>query len=517
MVVAMASALAPQFARAHPAGVSAVNTRPWTIPALRQWIGARGSLVLRPSLRIVVRPVDRRRLGDTARILAADLGSLLGHRPLIITGRERHGDVRLRLGSRDRRLGEEGYELTIGRTVDIRARTPAGDFYGTRSLLQLLRQNRAIPKGQARDWPRYPERGLMIDLGRRAYTPAWIRTEIRAMAYLKLNLLHLHLTDDQRWGIQSVTHPELASSGALTHADVRRLIALATRFHITVVPEIDMPGHMGALLAKHPELQLRTVGAVGRPAAAITGKLDISNPRALSIVRQLLHEYQPLFPGRYWDMGADEYLAPGELPLYPQLASFAVHRYGRGATTQDAIIGFIDSIDRIVHAHHKTLRTWHDELRPGSVLSANPDIVVDWWTNISPLSDPTPPRPDQLLASGHRIANDGWFPTYFTGDVGPVEGMPDMREAYQSWSVNQFCGPTIAGQLIGPCYVVGRGERRNLGSTINDWDNRNLTLREIAAGLYPRLRVLAQKTWDSPPLTASYAAFERVMRAVGSR
>ena len=191
-------------------------------------------------------------------------------------------------------------------------------------------------------------------------------------------------------------------------------------------------------------------------------------------------------------MGADEYLTPAELPLYPQLTAFATRRYGAGATAKDAIIGFVNWVDRIVRNHHKTLRAWHDELAPGTVLRARADIVVDWWTNISPLSDPRPPRPMQLLAAGHRIANDGWFPTYFTGDVGPVQGMPDMRKAYESWSVNQFCGPTIADAFIEPCYVVASTERRNLGSSINVWDDRDLSLRQISAGLSESARARAE-------------------------
>ena len=98
--------------------------------------------------------------------------------------------------------------------LDIRARTATGVFYGTRTLLQLLRQSYAVPRGRALDWPRYPQRGLMIDLGRRIYPQRWIESHIRELAHLKLNLLHLHLTDDQRWGIASSSHPEVVSRDA---------------------------------------------------------------------------------------------------------------------------------------------------------------------------------------------------------------------------------------------------------------------------------------------------------------
>jgi hexosaminidase len=496
------------------AAANRANPRPWTIPALRSWSGGRGVFRLGPTARIVVPTRYRRALLPTAATFAADLRALTRRSVDIVTSdaAPRPGEIELQLGARDGRLHREGYALGIGASVLISARTPTGVFYGTRTVLQLLKHRPSLPRGQARDWPRYPERGLMIDLGRRSYPASWIEGQIKELAYLKLNLLHLHLTDDQRWGIQSSTHPEIVSRGALTRRQVRDIVAVAARYHVSVVPEIDMPGHMGALLAKHPELELRSPGAL----SSGSGKLDITSPAALQLVRRLLDEYMPLFPGPYWDVGADEYLSPGELGLYPQLGAYAAAHYGPRATAKDTILAFVNDIDAIARRHGKTLRAWHDELGPGGVLTANRDIVAEWWTNVSPLSEPRPPTPQQLLAGGHSIVNAGWFPAYYTEDVGPIQGKPDMRRAYESWSVNQFCGPTIADHFVEPCYVIPTGDARNLGATIDAWDDHELTLAQINAGLAARLRVLAQKTWDSPPLTPSYARFQSILSGARS-
>ncbi|MBA3261960.1 MAG: family 20 glycosylhydrolase [Thermoleophilaceae bacterium] len=123
----------------------------------------------------------------------------------------RPGDIELGLGSRDPALGREGYRLDIGAALRVEARTTAGVFYGSRTVLQLLRQGRAIPAGWGRDRPRYPERGLMIDNGRRYFSPAWIKREIRQLAYLKLNQLHLHFSDNEGFRIESESHPEAVS------------------------------------------------------------------------------------------------------------------------------------------------------------------------------------------------------------------------------------------------------------------------------------------------------------------
>jgi hexosaminidase len=483
--------------------------RPATIPALRHWSPDEGHLSLRRDARVVFGDGG----GDEARTLAGDLARVTGRRvPVARAARPRRGDVELEVGGRHPGLGREGYRLRIGRTFEIEAAHGAGAFYGGQTLVQLLRATGSAPRGLAADRPVYPERGLMIDLGRRRYRVDWIRREIRQLAYLKMNLLHLHLTDDQRWGIESDRHPELASPGALTKRQMRSLLAFARRRHVTVVPEIDMPGHLGALLAKHPGLALRKPG---EPAGTPATRLDVTDPAALRFARSVIGEYLPLFRGRYWHLGADEYLPDSELTAYPQLAAYAQQRYGAGATAKDAVLGFVNAIDRFVRARGRTLRAWGDELGDGEAVEVNPDVVVEWWTPASPLSDLTPPGPGQLLVAGHRILNCGWFPTYFTGDVGPIEGKPDVRDAYENWNVNQFAGPTVAGEEIFPPSFVSPSDRRLLGAKINAWENTDLSDSELADGLLPRLAVIAQKTWGPPPLTRSYSVFEPIVVAIG--
>ena len=169
-----------------------------------------------------------------------------------------------------------------------------------------------------------------------------------------------------------------------------------------------------------------------------------------------------------------------------------------------------------MRAHGKRLWAWHDELGGGTAVSPNADIEASWWVQSSPLSEPNPPTPQQLLASGHAILNDGWFPTYYTEDLGPIQGKPSMQKAYEHWAVNRFCGPTENDQFLSPCYVISPRARGNLGSTINAWDDHELSLAQLRTGLGAPLMVLAQKTWDSPELTTSYAGFQRIMKTVGA-
>jgi hexosaminidase len=499
--VALLAMLACAAASASPATAA----RPLTIPALREWRGAPGAFTLRPSSRIVL-PLEGGPV-DEARLFARDLELRTGRRPMVVAGAApRPGDLVMSLGSHDSGLGREGYRLVVGPVLRIEARAAAGAFYGTRTVLQMLRQHRRIRAGSARDRPRYPERGLMIDNGRRYYTPGWIRREIREMAYLKLNQLHLHLSDNAGFRIESDTHPEIVSDRHLTKPQVRGIVRLARSQHIRVIPEIDMPGHLVAALASHPELQLVDAGGRSRP-----DRLDFTLPAARRFARDLILEYLPLFGGRYWHAGADEYLGPSDYALFPQLERYARAHYGARATGADAYLGFVNWIDRLVRAHGRTLRVWHDGLSGGRAVRVRPDVVVEWW------SDHAGPTPRRLLASGHRILNAGWFPTYYV--VGPLgQVRPSMRVAYESWRVDRFSGLLINVPAPSvPFLTVPAGTRRLLGSEMHVW-NDDPGAESAAAterGIAPRLRVLAQKTWDSPAPAKSYDGFLRLGRVIG--
>jgi hexosaminidase len=503
---ALAVAVSVTLAAAASPAVAAPANRPPSIPAIRSFEPASGAWA--PGRQVAVVTNDRR-LRQEAATLARDLRLLLGRPVRRGAGPPRPGDV---LIERVGRMGREGYELRIGATFAIRASTGAGVFYGGRTLLQWLRARRAVPGGRALDRPRYPERGLMLDLGRRPYPLRFLMARIRELGDLKLNLLHLHLTDDERWGIESDSHPELVTPGALTKRQLRDLLRFAARHHVEVVPEIDMPAHSGRILAAHPRLAL--TDPAGAPPPDAWRDLDITKPAARRLVRDILEEYLPLFGGRYWHVGGDEYLPPGRYADYPQLAAYARQRYGPEAGAQDTINGFFNWVDRIVRAHGKRLRAWSDQVAPGAAVQVNGDILLEWWTGVSPLSLFRTQTPRELLAQGHRLMNAGWFPTYYAEAGGAIEGRPDPAAAYEGWAPNRFCSPRAAGAFVLPCERIGARDDRMVGSKVNVWGNADTSLEQIATDLFPRLRVIAQKTWGSPPLTPSYAAFARVMRLV---
>ena len=191
---------------------------------------ARGARGVRPARLGPDRRARRAEPLAEARLLAADLGACGPPAVLAGAGGRGPGTSSCALGSRDRRLGREGYRLEVGASAAHR-----GAHGGRRLLRHAQRRcsscagSASIPAGTARDWPRYPERGLMIDNGRRYFSPGWLRREIRELAYLKLNQLHLHFSDDQGFRIESRSHPEIVSGPHLTKRQVRGIVALARR------------------------------------------------------------------------------------------------------------------------------------------------------------------------------------------------------------------------------------------------------------------------------------------------
>lgn len=248
--------------------------------------------------------------------------------------------IRFKFKAGKNNLGDEGYSLMITkRLVEITANTPAGAFYAVQTLRQLLPpqiESRAavkaaweIPCAVIEDSPRFQWRGLMLDTARHFFPKDFILRQIDLMAMFKMNRLHLHLTDDQGWRIEIKRYPELTKIGAwrekskredifnnpagkahggfYTQDDIREIVAYAQSRFITIVPEIEMPGHAQAALAARNELS-----CTGAPLKVLTHwgvNKEIycaGNEETFVFLRNVLSEVAELFPGQYIHVGGDE-------------------------------------------------------------------------------------------------------------------------------------------------------------------------------------------------------------------
>jgi hexosaminidase len=263
------------------------------------------------------------------------------------------------------RLGAEGYELTVTpSSVRLVAATPAGLFQGVQTLRQLLpvQGPRRIPAVHIRDRPRYAWRGAMLDVARHFRSVRDVKRFVDLMALYKLNRLHLHLSDDQGWRIAIAKWPLLATHGGssevgggkggyYTQAQYEDLVRYAAARYVTVVPEIDMPGHVHAALSSYAKL-----GCDGKPSPLYTGidvgfsSLCIGKPVTYDFVSDVVGELARLTPGAWIHIGGDEAMA----------------------TKAADYVRFIDRVQSIVASYGKRMIGWEEigraRLRSGTVV-----------------------------------------------------------------------------------------------------------------------------------------------------
>ncbi|CAL9458336.1 beta-N-acetylhexosaminidase [Streptomyces pilosus] len=480
---AASSTQSPSPTRSYP-----LSQAPRTIPAVREhtaergpgWRPARGHRV------VVADPA----LADEGRLIAGELGlTYAGERD-----DERDGDLRLEL-NRDAGASPESYTMTVrGGRVTVAAPAEAGVFYGTRTLKQETKGAGTAPEGVVRDEPAKQRRGMMLDIARKHYSADWIEDRVRELGDLKFNELGLHFSDDQGFRIESGSHPEIVSAQHLTKAQVKRIVDLAASRHITVVPEIDSPGHLGAVLAAHPDLQLRD--ASGR---AVRGAIDISKPASAEIVDDLLEEYAGLFPGGRWHLGGDEYQAlvvSDPEASFPGLAAAARKKYGSGATVEDLTTGWLNDRAATVRALDRVPRAWNDGFFRGGSVRAAEDIEVAYWTG----KEIGARQPAEYLAEGRQVINyNDEFLYYVLGE--PLTFVyPTGERIYEQWT------PLV---LRGTTPVPERYDDRILGGSFAIWGDlpRSQTQEQIAAGIRMPLRATVQKLWDPDEPELSWAEF----------
>ncbi|MEU1202977.1 glycoside hydrolase family 20 protein [Streptomyces sp. NPDC005813] len=472
----------PSPTRSYP-----LSQAPRTIPAVREHTPARGP-GWRPATgaRVVVRDDA---LADEGRLIAGEL-------KLTYAGRSAAEDGDVELGLDHGSAGPESYTLTVkNRRVTITAPAEAGVFYGTRTLKQEVHGGGTAPEGVVNDRPAKKQRGFMLDIARKHFTADWIEDRVRELGDLKFNQLGLHFSDDQGFRIQSDTHPEIVSKEHLSKAEVRRIIDLAASRHIDVVPEIDSPGHLGAVIAAHPDLQLRNVSGV-----ATRGAVDISDPAAANLVDDLLNEYADLFPGPYWHLGGDEYQAltvSNPAASFPQLATAARTKYGPGASVADLATGWLNDRAAVVHGHDRTARAWNDGFFRGGQVKADADLQVAYWTG----KEIGARLPVEYLSEGRKVINYNDEYLYYVLGEPQTFVYPTGQRIYEQWT------PLV---LRGSTAVSAKYDSQILGGSFAVWCDLSAaqTQDQVAAGIRMPLRATVQKLWDPRKPALSWADFK---------
>lgn len=264
------------------------------------------------------------------------------------------------------------YTLTrAGRSVHLEADTEWGALAGLATIAQLGPAVASIR--EVRDAPRFPWRGLMIDTVRHFITLATLKRTVDAMWFYKLNVLHLHLTDDQGFRFRSHRYPELASADAYAPAELADLVTYAADRGVRVVPELDVPGHTTSWLAARPQWGFgeRPVAAPSRRFGVHKTCIDPANPAVLTAVETLLAELAEVFPDEHLHLGGDEAVA---LDRGIQ-ATFMADVVGKATAFGKRPFGW----DECLHPQlprHTVIQAWRSLAARDAALAAGFDCVV---------------------------------------------------------------------------------------------------------------------------------------------
>ena len=393
-------------------------------------------------------------------------------------------------------------------SVLVRAPDAAGLFYAAQTLGQLLRRDEAgwlLPAATIEDAPRFAYRGVMLDVARHFAPVATVRAYIERAAALKLNVLHLHLTDDQGWRLQLRSRPlltERASDSAVdgdpggfyTAQDYRDIVAWAAAHHMTVVPEVDVPGHTHAVGLAYPELAEVPVisdvvraqgGAMPEAGRAYTGiavgfsSLRIRDEATYDFLADVFGELASLTPGPYLHVGGDECL--GTDP-----ADFA---------------DFMARATRIVADLGRIPIAWHE----AGAATVDDTTVGQYWGYVRPRDgEDVPAR--AFVANGSRLILSPADAAYL-----------DMKhDEHSTLGLTWADGPTSVERAYSwePAAVIdGVRDADILGVEAPLWTETVRSLADVDALAFPRIAAIAEVAW-SPAPTRDWSSFRARLGAL---
>ena len=460
-----------------------------------------GSFVLPSTADIYVEP-GTAELTAIGQYLADKLNPSTGYglQVLTTTGAPANGNIYLTTVGGDPTLGDEGYRLTVTTNlVTVVAYKPAGLFRGIQTIRQILPaaiENSTLQldpwkmaTGTVRDYPRFTWRGSMLDVARHFFSVTDVKRYIDLMAYYKLNVFHFHLSDDQGWRIMINSWPNLAlygggtqvggtcSSCYYTQAQYSDIVAYAQSRYITLVPEIDMPGHVNAALASYAELNCNGV-APARYTGTNVGfsSLCISKPITYTFVDDVIRELAALTPGAYMHVGGDE----------------------ASSTTTADYVSFVSQVQAIVQSHGKQMIGW-EEIAQINGLSAS-SVAQHWNTTDSFAPTAVQKGAKVLMSPAHKAYLDMKY--YRKTQLGQTwAGLINTQTGYE-WDpatiVSGVSGSSISG-VEAPL-----------------WTETIVTIEDIEYMAYPRLPGYAELAW-SPVTGRNWSEYKIRLGSHGPR
>ena len=397
----------------------------------------------------------------------------------------------------------ESYTLSVtSQRIEIRATSGAGLFYGMQTLLQLMQPastgSYSVPSVEIEDTPRFAYRGLMLDVSRHFSTKEFIKKQIDALAYYKINRLHLHLTDAAGWRLEIKKYPLLtdfaawrtdptwkkwwnggrkylrydepgASGGYYTQDDIREILEYARQHYITVIPEIEMPSHSEEVLAAYPQLSCS-----GEPYK--NSDFCVGNEETFTFLENVLTEVMELFPSEYIHVGGDEAgksawktcpkcqkrMKDEHLANVDELQSYLIHR-----------------IEKFLNNHGRRLLGWDEILQGGIATNAT---VMSWRGEEGGIA---------AVTSGHHAIMTPGAYCYLDSYQDAPYSQPEAIGGYLPLKKVYAYDPV-------PASLTAEQAKLVYGVQGNLWVEYIPTPEHVEYMIYPRMLALAEVAWSAP-------------------
>lgn len=410
----------------------------------------------------------------------------------------------------DKKLGEEAYSLEVTKKqINIAGGSPKGVFYGIQTLLQIIPEeyiskepvNRIpVPGVKINDYPKFQYRGAMLDVGRHFFTVTEVKQFIDILALHKINTFHWHLTEDQGWRIEIKRYPKLTETGSVrrqtlsnhlrdkthqydgiphkgyyTQEEIKNIVQYASDRFITVIPEIDMPGHFSAALAAYPQLGCKDDKQyqVKEKWGIFEDVLCIGKESSFEFVENVLLEVMQLFPSKYIHIGGDECPSTAWKTCTHCQELMKKENLAKESNLQNY---FTHRIEKFLQAHGREMIGWDEVLEGGVSQTAT---IMSWRGTKGGI---------EAAKKGNKVIMSPGTHCYF-------DKYQSMRTISEPLAIGGYI-PVSKVYEFDPLLGLNPDERKNiLGLQANVWTEYIRDFKQVQYMLLPRLAALAEVGW----------------------
>ena len=472
---------------------------PHTVQILRNKVILNNTYTIYSDPQIIEYPFIRSFLQQT-------ISGLIGSKLEIVDTEKPKNQIQLKLVSVDS-LGNEGYILLIDKSnILIQANAAVGLFYGIQSLKQLLFSNKSeseitLNAVKIIDFPRFKWRGMLLDVSRHFMPPKFIKEYIDYLAMHKMNVLQLHLTDDQGWRIEIKQYPELTKVGAwrdetlvghyndkphqfdgvrhggfYTHEEMTDIVKYAEERYVTIVPEIEMPGHARAAIAAYPELGCTDENVEVMKIWGVSPYIFNVDDSTFKFLENVLSELIEIFPSEYIHIGGDE--APKDQWESSEAIQEKIKTLGL-KDEHELQSWFIQRIEKFLNANGKKLIGW-DEILEGGLA---PNATVMSWRGEEGGIEATKMGHDVVMSPNTYYYLD-YYQSKSEDEPLAIGGFLPLDTVYSYEPISDEMSEKEAAHII--------------GVQANVWTEYMETPDDVEYMVFPRIAAVAETAWSDP-------------------